>query len=433
METPKVRRSNKMRQFVKAEEARQRDGLEMIASENFTSREVMRMMGSVLTNKYAEGYPGRRYYGGCEEAVDPMETAVIDLAKQLFGAEAANVQPHDGSGANRAMYRAAGVRASRPDVDSDRDVVVALGANVHHLTHGMPVSATGKSFEYHHYGIDQESLDIDIEEARRLVNEHRGRVKFLLLGHSSYPRAISSETYAALRQIADDAGIPFGVDMAHFAGLVAAGVNDSPVPHASMVSSTTHKSLRGPRAGLLLCEDKYRKPVNQAVFPAEQGGPHEHIIAAKGVCFEEALQPEFNTYGRNIIANTQALVEGLAEHGIDALGGREDANHLCLVRVTDSMEGPGAKLVEKALDQSSITVNKNMAPFETRRPMDPSCIRVGTPALTTRGMGPDEMRHIAGLMAPVIKDPENESLADPTKQQVKDLTAQFPVPADFQY
>ncbi len=413
--------------ILEREDARQRQGLELIGSENFTSPAVREAVGSVLMNKYAEGYPGRRYYGGCE-VVDEAETYAIQRGKHLFGAEHINVQPHDGSGANRAAYRAAGLRPSRKE-DLSRDVLLSLGGGVEHLTHGKGVNASGQDHDVHHFGLLRDSLDIDVDEAARLAQQYAGRMKVLMCGHSSYPKAIPAEVFAKLAQIAKDAGAKFIVDMAHFAGLVAGRVHDSPVPHADFVTSTSHKTLRGPRAGFVLSKTEHAKALDSAVFPQLQGGPHMHVIAGKAVAFHEALQPAFRKYAEQIIANTRAMAMRLRRNGAEVWGGGDDANHLLLLDVTAN-NGPSGKVAETALNNAHLTVNKNMIPFDPRKPMDPSGIRVGTPAVTSRGMRETEMEQIADWMTTVIRNPEDKEVQNRIRSEVEELTRHFAMPGD---
>ena len=354
---------------------RQADGLEMIASENYTSPAVMQAAGSVLTNKYAEGYPGRRYYGGCE-FVDVVEQLAIDRAKQLFGAEFANVQPHSGSQANTAIYLA----ALEPG-----DTVLGLDlAHGGHLTHGMKLNISGMLYHFISYGVTRDTNRLDFDQIASLAREHKP--KMIVAGASAYPREIPHDKFA---EIARGVGAKLMVDMAHYAGLVAAGLHNSPVPVADFVTTTTHKTLRGPRAGLCLSKEEYGKTINSRVFPGIQGGPLMHIIAGKAICFGEALRPEFKTYARQIIDNAKVLAETLLAGGLKLVSGGTD-NHLMLVDVTPL--GIGGKLAEQTLDRCGITVNKNMIPYDERKPVDPSGIRIGTPALTTRGMKTEQMR-----------------------------------------
>ena len=367
--------------FIVAESHRQQDGLEMIASENYTSLAVMEAVGSILTNKYAEGYPGRRYYGGCEY-VDEIETLACDRAKSLFGAEFANVQPHSGSQANQAVY----MTLLQPG-----DKVLGLDlAHGGHLTHGMHLNSSGKLYDFVHYGVRESDHRIDFDQVAALAKQHRP--KLIVAGASAYPREIPHAKFA---EIAADVGAKLFVDIAHYAGLVAAGLHDNPVPVADFVTTTTHKTLRGPRAGLILCKNEYAKDVNRSVFPGNQGGPLMHAIAGKAVCFREAAQPEFKVYARHVIDNAKTVAETLAIGGLRVISGGTD-NHLILVDVTPL--GISGSQAETALGRCGITVNKNMIPYDQRKPLDPSGIRIGTPALTTRGMGTEQMKTIRGAI-----------------------------------
>ena len=391
---------------------RQQDGLELIASENYTSPAVMQAAGSVLTNKYAEGYPGRRYYGGCEN-VDVVENLARDRAKQLFGAEAANVQPHSGSQANTAVYLA----ALKPG-----DTVLGLDlAHGGHLTHGMKLNFSGMFYHFVSYGVRRDDHRLDFDQIARLAREHKP--KLIVAGTSAYPREIPHARFA---EIAADVGAKLMVDMAHYAGLVAAGLHDNPIPVADFVTSTTHKTLRGPRGGLCLAKKAYAKTLNSRVFPGVQGGPLMHIIAAKAVCFGEALKPEFKTYAQQVIDNADALAETLASGGLSLVSGGTD-NHLVLVDVTPL--GVGGKQAEEVLGYCGITVNKNMIPFDERKPVDPSGIRIGTPALTTRGMGPEESRAVGRWMLESLRAPEDTALHHRIRAEVRELCQHFPVPA----
>jgi glycine hydroxymethyltransferase len=391
---------------------RQADGLEMIASENYTSPAVMQAAGSVLTNKYAEGYPGRRYYGGCE-FVDVVEQLAIDRAKQLFGAEFANVQPHSGSQANTAIY----LTALEPG-----DTVLGLDlAHGGHLTHGMKLNISGMLYHFVSYGVTRDAQRLDFDQIAASAREHKP--KLIVAGASAYPREIPHDKFA---EIARSVGAKLMVDMAHYAGLVAAGLHNSPVPVADFVTTTTHKTLRGPRAGLCLSKEEYGKTINSRVFPGIQGGPLMHIIAGKAVCFAEALRPEFKKYARQIIDNAKTLAEVLLAGGLKLVSGGTD-NHLLLVDVTPL--GIGGKLAEQTLDRCGITINKNMIPYDERKPVDPSGIRVGTPALTTRGMGVSEMRTIGGWMIEALRAPDNEATLTRIRNEIKNLCKQFPVPA----
>jgi glycine hydroxymethyltransferase len=394
------------------EMTRQQDGLEMIASENYTSPAVMQAAGSVLTNKYAEGYPGKRYYGGCQY-VDVVEQLAIDRAKELFGAEFANVQPHSGSQANTAIYLA----ALEPG-----DTVMGLNlAHGGHLTHGLKVNISGMLYHFVPYNVTRDTHRIDFDQLASLAREHRP--KLIVAGASAYPREIP---HAKIAEIAREVGAKLMVDMAHYAGLVAAGLHDDPVPLADFVTTTTHKTLRGPRAGLCLAKEEYGKTINSRVFPGIQGGPLMHVIAGKAICFAEAMRPEFKKYARQIIDNAKALAETLLAGGLKLVSGGTD-NHLMLVDVTPL--GIGGQLAEEALDRCGITINKNMIPYDERKPTDPSGIRVGTPALTTRGMGMAEMQTIGGWMLETLRAPEDGEVAERIRGQVRELCQQFPVPA----
>lgn len=394
------------------EQARQAEGLEMIASENFTSPAVMQAVGSVLTNKYAEGYPGRRYYGGCE-FVDKVEDLARDRAKQLFGAQHANVQPHSGSQANSAVYLA----AIRPG-----DTVLAFDlAHGGHLTHGMRLNSSGILYRFVHYGVRQDDHLLDFDQIASLAREHKP--KLIVAGASAYPREIPHDRFA---EIAREVGAKLLVDMAHYAGLVAAGIHNSPVPVADFVTSTTHKTLRGPRGGIAMCRAEHAKDLDRAVFPGTQGGPLMHVVAGKAVAFAEALRPDFKAYAQQVVDNARTLAGALAAGGVKLVSGGTD-NHLMLVDVTPL--GLGGKLAEEALDRCGITCNKNMIPYDERKPVDPSGIRLGTPALTTRGMGADEMRRVADWILRVLKAPEDEQVIATTRSEVAELAEQFPVPA----
>lgn len=399
-------------QAIEAEAQRQQDGLEMIASENYTSVAIMQAAGSVLTNKYAEGYPGRRYYGGCEH-VDVVENLARDRAKQLFGADHANVQPHSGSQANQAVYLS---------VIEPGDTVLGLDlAHGGHLTHGMKLNVSGRLYKFFSYGVTPDTNRLDFDQIAKLAREHKP--KLIVAGASAYPREIPHEKFA---EIAKEVGAKLFVDMAHYAGLVAAGVHNSPVPHADFVTSTTHKTLRGPRSGLILCRQEYAKDVDKNVFPGIQGGPLMHIVAAKAVCFGEALTPEFKAYGKAVIANAKTLAETLMAGGLKLVSGGTD-NHLMLVDVTTL--GIGGKLATEVLEHCGITVNMNMIPYDTRKPMDPSGIRIGTPALTTRGMGVDEMKRIGNWILSSLKNPTDAALQGKIRAEIVSLCSQFPVPA----
>lgn len=394
---------------------RQNDHLELIASENFVSAAVLEAQGSVLTNKYAEGYPGRRYYGGCE-FVDVVEQLAIDRAKALFGAEHANVQPHSGSQANQAVYFA----ALEPG-----DTVLGMSlTHGGHLTHGSPVNMSGKWFRFTHYGVDRETEQIDYEAVRKQALEVRP--KMLVAGASAYSRIID---FARLREIADEVGAYFMVDMAHIAGLVAAGLHPSPVPHAHYVTTTTHKTLRGPRAGMILCRADLGRAIDRAIFPGIQGGPLMHVIAAKAVALREAQQPEFVEYQRQILANAKALAGALMARGFRIVSGGTD-NHLMLVDVKSS-RGITGKQAEESLDRVGITVNKNTIPWDTESPMVTSGIRLGTPALTSRGMKEEQMEVIADIIDRVLSHPDSETEAQEARKRVAELTAAFPLYQDL--
>lgn len=393
---------------IKAEWMRQNDKLEMIASENFTSLAVMEAQGSVMTNKYAEGYPGRRYYGGCEH-VDVVENLAIERAKALFGAEAANVQPHSGSQANMAVYFS---------VLQPGDKILGMDlAHGGHLTHGMAKNFSGLLYEAHFYQVSPEDERIDYDKLAAQVDELQP--KMLVVGASAYPRFFD---FARLREIADSCGAYLFVDMAHVAGLVAAGVHPSPVPYADFVTTTTHKTLRGPRGGMVLCKEKYIKKINSAIFPGMQGGPLMHVIAAKAVAFEEALRPEFKEYQQRVLDNSKALARGLMDRGLKLVSDGTD-NHLCLLDLRPN--DVSGKVVQERLDLVNITSNKNTIPYETAKPTVTSGVRLGTPALTTRGLGPDEMDEIAGFIHLAVTDFENSQ--DLIREGVAALCARFPL------
>ena len=371
--------------IIEKEAERQEGGLELIASENFTSNAVMEAQGSLLTNKYAEGYPKKRYYGGCE-VVDQVEKLAKERACELFGAECANVQPHSGSQANMSVY----FTVCKPG-----DTVLAMNLNHGgHLTHGSPVNFSGKLYNIVPYGVAKETGRIDYDEMERLAVEHKPRM--ILAGASAYPRIID---FKRIREICDKVGAIMWVDMAHIAGLVAAGLHPSPVPYCDFVTSTTHKTLRGPRSGLVLAKKEYEKDLNSAVFPGMQGGPLMHVIAAKAVCFKEALDPSFKVYMTQVVKNAAAMADEFNKMGYDLVSGGTD-NHLMLIDLRN--KGKTGKIVEKALDKAHITVNKNMVPFDDQSPFITSGIRVGTPFLTTRGLNEDDVRHVARLMDKVI-------------------------------
>ncbi|HEY2573174.1 MAG TPA: serine hydroxymethyltransferase, partial [Verrucomicrobiaceae bacterium] len=396
---------------VRSERQRQQENIELIASENFTSPAVMEAQGSVLTNKYAEGYPRKRWYGGCEN-VDAAEQLAVDRAKKLFGAEHANVQPHCGSSANMAVYFA----FLKP---GDKMLTMDL-SHGGHLTHGNKANFSGKFFEIVHYGVRKEDERIDYDQLARMAQEHRP--KMITVGASAYPRAID---FKRMGEIARDAGALLLADIAHIAGLVAAGLHSSPMEHADFVTTTTHKTLRGPRGGLILCAEKYAKEVDSMIFPGIQGGPLMHVIAAKAVCFHEALQPAFREYQQQIVRNAKALADGMKRNGFRLVSGGTD-NHLMLVDV--GSRGLTGKECQTVLDEAGITVNKNTIPFETRSPFQASGVRLGTPAVTTRGMKEPEMAAIADMISEVLLDIKNVDAARKVRHRVRELTARFPLP-----
>ena len=389
---------------------RQHQGLELIASENFVSEAVLEAMGSVFTNKYAEGYPGKRYYGGCE-FTDIVENLARERAKKLFGAEHANVQPHAGSQANMEAYAA---------VLQPGDTILGLNlAHGGHLTHGHHLNFSGKTYRIVPYGVTKETETVDYDDLERLADKERP--KLIIGGGSAYPRIID---FPRMRQIADKVGALYLVDMAHFAGLVAGGAHPSPVPHAHIVTSTTHKTLRGPRAGMILSKQEFAAAIDKVVFPGMQGGPLVHIVAAKAVCFLEASQPEFREYARQVVANAKALAETLAAAGFRVISGGTDT-HLMLVDVfSQGMLGSDA---EKALGEAAITVNKNAIPFDTNPPMKPSGIRIGTPALTTRGMKEEEMRQVGLWISEALHHRSDGAVLNKIRKQVLDLVQAFPL------
>jgi glycine hydroxymethyltransferase len=395
------------------ETRRQHEGLELIASENFVSEAVLEAAGSVFTNKYAEGYPGKRYYGGCEYA-DVVENLARDRAKQLFGAEHANVQPHAGSQANMEAFAA---------VLQPGDTILGLNlAHGGHLTHGHHLNFSGKTYKIVPYGVTKETETIDYDALEKLAEEHRP--KLIIGGGSAYPRTID---FARMRQIADKVGALFLVDMAHFAGLVAGGAHPSPVPHAHIVTSTTHKTLRGPRSGMILSKAEFAAAIDKVVFPGMQGGPLMHIIAAKAICFQEAMQPEFRDYSRQVVANAKVLAETLAAEGFRIISGGTDT-HVMLVDVfSKGMLGSEA---EKALGEAGITVNKNAIPFDANPPMKPSGIRIGTPALTTRGMGEPEMRQVGRWIADALLQRSDATALTRIRKEVLNLCEAYPLYAE---
>ncbi|MFS0821337.1 serine hydroxymethyltransferase [Bacillus sp. 1P02SD] len=387
---------------------RQRTKIELIASENFVSEAVMEAQGSVLTNKYAEGYPGRRYYGGCEH-VDVVENIARDRAKEIFGAEHANVQPHSGAQANMAVYFT---------ILEQGDTV--LGMNLSHgghLTHGSPVNFSGIQYNFVEYGVDPETHQINYDDVRAKALEHKP--KLIVAGASAYPRAIDFKKF---REIADEVGAYLMVDMAHIAGLVATGLHENPVPYADFVTTTTHKTLRGPRGGMILCKEEFAKKIDKSIFPGIQGGPLMHVIAAKAVAFGEALTDEFKQYAKNIVANAARLAESLQKEGLDLVSGGTD-NHLLLLDVRSL--GLTGKVAEKVLDDIGITVNKNTIPFDPESPFVTSGIRIGTAAVTSRGFGLEDMDEIASIIAFALKNSEDEAKLAEASQRVEDLTSKF--------
>ena len=410
MQRPLAQVDPEIFEAVQHEVERQHSQLELIASENFTSQAVFDATASVFTNKYAEGYPGKRYYGGCE-FTDIVENLARERAKKLFGAEHANVQPHSGSQANQAAYSS---------VLSPGDTVMGLNlAHGGHLTHGHPLNFSGKTYKIVPYGVRKDDERIDYDEVERLAQEHKP--KMIITGASAYPRILD---FARFRQIADSVGAIFLVDMAHISGLVAAGLHPNPCQYADIVTSTTHKTLRGPRAGLILCKEKFAAAIDKVVFPGVQGGPLVHVVAAKAVCLLEAMQPEFVEYQKRVLANARALAESIAAAGFRVVSGGTDT-HLMLVDVFS--KGVRGKEAEKALDRARITVNKNAIPFDTNPPLNPSGIRLGSPAVTTRGFGEAEMREVGALIAEVLQHIDSEDTLAAVRQKVDKLTARFPL------
>lgn len=401
---------------IKREIGRQESKIEMIASENFVNYEIMEAAGSALTNKYAEGYPGKRYYGGCE-FVDEVETLAIERAKKIFGADHANVQPHCGANANTAVYQA---------VLDYGDTVLGMDlSNGGHLSHGSPVNISGKSYNFVSYGLDPETETIDFDNVRELALKHRP--KLIVAGASAYPRTIHTDKF---REIADEVGAILMVDMAHIAGIVAAGLHPNPVEYADIVTSTTHKTLRGPRGGLILCKEKYAKAIDKAIFPGTQGGPLMHIIAAKAVCFKEAMEPEFITYQEQTLKNAQALAGALNEKGFDLVSGGTD-NHLVLVKLVN--KGITGKLAEKLLDDANITTNKNAIPDDPESPFVTSGLRMGTPAMTSRGFKEEDVIKTVEAIALVIDNPESAEAMQQARAIVKELTDKYPLHRNFRY
>ena len=399
---------------IKREINRQETKIEMIASENFVNYEIMEAAGSALTNKYAEGYPGKRYYGGCE-FVDEVETMAIERAKKIFGADHANVQPHCGANANTAVYQA---------VLEPGDTVMGMDlSNGGHLSHGSPVNISGKLYNFVSYGLDPETEMIDFDNVRELALKHKP--KLIVAGASAYPRTIYADKF---REIADEVGAILMVDMAHIAGLVAAGLHPNPMEYADIVTSTTHKTLRGPRGGLILCKEKYAKAIDKAIFPGTQGGPLMHIIAAKAVCFKEAMEPEFKEYQKQVIANAQALARALEDKGFYLVSGGTD-NHLVLVKLVN--KNITGKLAENLLDEANITTNKNAIPNDPQSPFVTSGLRLGTPAMTTRGFKEDDVAKTVEAIALVIDNPEDKAAMAEARAIVKELTDKYPLHKKF--
>ena len=400
----------KVQEMIELELGRQRNKLEMIASENFVSQAVMEAQGSVLTNKYAEGYPHKRYYGGCEY-VDMVEELAIERAKQLFGAEHVNVQPHSGSQANFGVYFA---------LLEPGDTIMGMNlSHGGHLTHGSPVNVSGKYFNIIPYGVDAETGRVDYDEMRKIAQEHKP--KMIIGGGSAYSRQIDFKTMA---EIAHEVGAIFMVDMAHFAGLVAAGLHPNPVEYADIVTTTTHKTLRGPRGGMIMCKEEYAKAIDKSIFPGIQGGPLMHVIAAKAVAFGEALQPEFKEYAKQVIVNAQTLAEALQQEGFTIVSGGTDTHVLLVDLRTVGLTG---KVAEHVLDEVGITCNKNTIPFDPESPFVTSGIRLGTPALTTRGLNAEDMKEIASIISLVLKQPEDAAVLAEAKQRVATLCKTYPM------
>ena len=393
------------------EQKRQMEGIELIPSENYVSDAVLETMGSIFTNKYSEGYPGKRYYGG-QEYVDVIENLAIDRAKKLFGAEHVNVQPYSGSPANTAVYFA---------LLEYGDTVMGMKLDHGgHITHGLPISFSGKSYNFIPYGVDKETGIIDMDEVRELAHKHKP--KMIIAGFSAYSRNVD---WKAFKEIADEVGAYTMADIAHIAGLIAGKALENPVPIFDVVTTTTHKTLRGPRGAMIMCKEKLAKDINRAVFPGLQGGPHDHMVAAKAVAFKEALRPEFKDYAKQVIRNAQTLADELTKYGFEIISGGTD-NHLMLIDLTN--KGVTGKEAQNALDMARITCNKNTVPFETRSPFDPSGIRLGTPAITTRGMKEKEMKMIASWINDVINNHTDEAKLIEIGEQVKNTCLKFPVP-----
>lgn len=401
----------KIYEAIEAEKRRQAEGIELIPSENYTSAAVMEACGSILTNKYSEGYPGKRYYGG-QENIDTIETIAIERAKELFGAEHVNVQPYSGSPANTAIYFA---------LLNFGDTVLGLQLDHGgHITHGLPISFSGKAYNFVQYQLDKETGRLDMEQIRKLAHEHKP--KMIVAGYSAYSRDID---WKAFKEIADEVGALTFADISHTAGLIAGKALNSPVPFFDVVMTTTHKTLRGPRGAMIMCKKEHAKAIDRAVFPGLQGGPHDHVNAGKAIAFAEALKPEFQDYAKKVIENCKHLAARLKEKGFDIISGGTD-NHLMLIDLTN--KGVTGKQAQDALDEAGITLNKNTVPFEQRSPMDPSGIRLGTPAITTRGMGLAEMERIADWMDQIISNIDDHELHKKLKEEVKEMCLKFPVP-----
>jgi glycine hydroxymethyltransferase len=397
--------------FIEREKRRQAEGVELIPSENYTSEAVMEACGSILTNKYSEGYPKKRYYGG-QENIDRIETLAIERAKELFGAEHANVQPYSGSPANTAIYFA---------MLEFGDTVMGLKLDHGgHITHGLPIAYSGKAYNFVQYEVDEKTGKIDMEKVRKLAHEHKP--KMIVAGYTAYPRDIEWKLF---KEIADEVGALTMADISHTAGLIAGKALESPVPYFDITMTTTHKTLRGPRGAIILCKEKYAKAIDRAVFPGLQGGPHEHTIAGKAIAFKEALEPAFKEYALQVKKNATHLAEELKKRDFKLVSDGTDT-HLILIDLTNK-NVPG-KLAQNALDEAGITLNKNTVPFDKRSPFDPSGIRLGTPAVTTRGMKEAEMKKIAAFIDRIIADPENEELLKTIKEEVKEMCLKFPVP-----
>ena len=395
---------------IKGELRRQREGLEMIPSENFTSKAVLEALGSVMTNKYSEGYPGKRYYGG-NQFIDVAENLAIERAKKLFGAEHVNVQCYSGSPGNLEIYFA---------LLNFGDTVMGMNlTHGGHLTHGHPVNFSGKAYHFVQYGVNKETEIIDYDEVREIAL--REKPKLIVSGYTAYPREVNFKRFA---KIAEEVGAISMADTSHISGLIIAGVHQSPFPETDVVMTTTHKTLRGPRGAIIMCKQKYAQQIDKAVFPGMQGGPHDNNTAAKAVCFGEALKPEFKEYGKQIVKNAKTLAEGLLKNGFRLVSGGTD-NHLVLIDLTN--KNVTGKQAESALDKANITVNKNTIPYDTRSPFDPSGIRIGTPALTTRGMKEPEMKYIADLISEAIENVNNEEALTKVKMKVIELTKKFPL------